>query len=158
MRGEVIRHSLRRTAIGLAAAIVVGWSAHAEAACTISASGINFGTYSVFSAAPDDAAGTVTVDCASSDNNNNVTVTFSTGTSGTFTARTMTKGAEALSYNIFADASRTTVVGDGTSNSTFFSARPGNAPQTITLYGRIPALQDVSIGSYTDTVLASVNF
>ena len=50
--------------IGLAAAIVVGWSSRAEAACTISASGINFGTYSVFSATPDDATGTVTVDCS----------------------------------------------------------------------------------------------
>ena len=157
MRGEVIRRSLRQIVIGLTAAIVVGWSSRAEAACTISASGINFGTYSVFSAAPDDATGTVTVDCSSTDNN--VSVTFSTGASGTFTARTMKKGAESLAYNIFAEASRTTVVGDGTSGSVyFFSAHPGNPPQTITLSGRIPALQDVSIGSYTDTVLASVNF
>ena len=97
------------------------------------------------------------MDCTNADNN--VSVTFSAGASGTFTARTMKKGAEALTYNIFAEASRTTIVGNGTSGSVyFFSAHPGNPPQTITLYGRIPALQDVSIGSYTDTVLAAVNF
>ena len=157
MRGELIRRAHRHAFVALAALMVLSWSSRAEAACTISASGINFGTYSVFSATPDDAMGTVTVDCTNADNN--VSVTFSAGASGTFAARTMKKGAEALSYNIFAEASRTTVVGDGTSGSVyFFSAHPGNPPQTITLYGRIPALQDVSIGSYTDTVLASVNF
>ena len=157
MRGELIRRAHRHAFVALAVLMVLSWSSHAEAACTISASGINFGTYSVFSATPDDATGTVTVDCTNTDNN--VSVTFSAGASGTFAARTMKKGAEALSYNLFAEASRTTVVGDGTSGSVyFFSAHPGNPPQTITLYGRIPALQDVSIGSYTDTVLASVNF
>lgn len=157
MRREVIRRFVRRLIIGLGVVVAVAWSSRADAACTISTSGINFGTYSVFSATPDDATGTVTVDCTNADTN--VSVTFSTGSSGTFGARTMKRGADALSYNIFAEASRTTVVGDGTSGSVYyFSSRPGNAPQTITLYGRIPALQDVSIGSYTDTVLASVNF
>jgi spore coat protein U domain-containing protein, fimbrial subunit CupE1/2/3/6 len=157
MRGELIRRAHRHALLALVTLVVLTWSSRAEAACTISTSGINFGTYSVFSATPDDATGTVTVDCTAADNN--VLVTFSTGASGTFAARTMKKGAEALSYNLFAEASRTTVVGDGTSGSVyFFSAHPGNPPQTVTLYGRIPPLQDVSIGSYTDTVLASVNF
>ena len=50
MRGELIRRSPRHALVALAALIVLAWSAQAEAACTISASGINFGTYSVFSA------------------------------------------------------------------------------------------------------------
>jgi spore coat protein U-like protein len=29
---------------------------------------------------------------------------------------------------------------------------------TVTIYGRIPARQDVSAGSYTDTVVATINF
>lgn len=157
MYGALIRRSLQHVGVALVATLVVGWSSRAEAACTISSSGINFGAYSVFSATPDDATGTVQVDCTNADHN--VSVTLSTGSSGTFAARTMKRGAESLRYNIFAEASRTTVVGDGTSGSVyFFSAHPGNPPQTITLYGRIPALQDVSVGSYTDTVLASVNF
>ena len=123
MRGEVIRRAHRHALVALAALMMVlSWSSRAEAACTISAAGINFGAYSVFSATPDDATGTVTINCTNADNN--VSLTLSSGSSGTYTARTMKKGAEGRSrYNIFAEASRTTIFGDGTSGSVYFLQR-----------------------------------
>ena len=37
-------------------------------------------------------------------------------------------------------------------------AAPSRAARTFTVYGRVPAGQDVVAGPYTDTVVATINF
>ena len=37
-------------------------------------------------------------------------------------------------------------------------AAPDTTPRTFAVYGRIPAAQDKPLGSYSDTVIATVNF
>ncbi len=63
-----------------------------------------------------------------------------------------------LSYELYQDTGRTTVWGN--SGTALFSAgsAPSKAPRTFTVYGRIPAAQDVPAGAYADTVIATVNF
>jgi spore coat protein U-like protein len=87
-----------------------------------------------------------------------VTVDLGRGNAPTFTPRLMRNGASQFSYNLFLDAARTTIWGDGTGGTLRYGAT--NPPNVIdlTIYGRIPALQDLPLGSYTDTIVVTVNF
>jgi spore coat protein U-like protein len=38
------------------------------------------------------------------------------------------------------------------------AAAPSKAARTFTVYGQVPAGQDVGAAAYTDTVLATINF
>src|SRR5687768_6144872 len=127
-------------------------------ACTISATGVSFGTYDVFGASPVDSTGSVTFACGAAVRN--ITVTLSAGQGGSFSPRTLVKGIESLSYNLYTDAARTAVWGNGTGGTqTYSNADPPNVTNVVlTIYGRIPASQDVSAGPYGDTVTATVNF
>jgi spore coat protein U-like protein len=150
---------LRRIAGTLGAALcVVASATRAEAACTVSTTGVNFGAYSVFDPSPTDTTGTLTVRCTGL--NFIVTATLSTGSSGSYAMRTLRRGTETLNYNLFADATRTSVLGDGNGGTSDFGwfLLIGNQTRTETIYGRIFAGQDVSVGNYTDTVLVTVNF
>jgi spore coat protein U-like protein len=145
---------------GAAAAIVcAGWLApsRAEAACTITVTPVNFGAYDVFLATPDDATGTITYQCGPLDFN--IFITLSRGNSATF-ARYMLNGTERLNYNLYRNAGRTNIWGDGTSGTSRYTRAnpPNNQNVTLTVYGRIVAAQDVSAGAYTDTIVATINF
>ena len=131
--------------------------AHAQA-CTISATSVNFGSYNVFNGSDVDSTGTVTYRCNGSAHN--ITVGLTQGASATFNPRQMQKGAEVLNYNLFVDASRTSIWGDGTSGTSVYSIGnpPNNTNVNLTVYGRVPAGQDVSAGSFSDTVTAVINF
>lgn len=71
-------------------------------------------------------------------------------------------GPGVLAYNIYADAARTQVWGDGsagTGQSATITLSPGSSSgsATLTAYGRIPRGQrNVPVGAYTDTVLLTV--
>src|SRR5262249_38134389 len=67
-------------------------TARVEAACTISATGVSFGTYDVFTSGADASTGTITYRCSASVTN--VQITISTGASPTYTPRTLVKGSE----------------------------------------------------------------
>lgn len=142
-------------------ALVIGTlytsNAHAQS-CTISATSVNFGTYNVFNGSAVDSTGTVTYRCSSSAHN--ITVGLTQGASATFNPRQMQKGTEALNYNLFRDASRTTIWGDGTSGTSVYQLGnpPNNTNVSVTVYGRVPAGQDVSAGTFSDTVTAVINF
>jgi len=70
----------------------------------------------------------------------------------------MTDGSNTLEYNLYTDAGRTTVWGDGTASSVTAAGTGSGAQQSLTVYGRIPASQSVPAGSYSDTVTATINF
>ena len=143
----------------LAALVVLNASeAHAAPSCTISSTSVNFGSYNVFTGSATDSTGSVTINCNGSAHN--IIVPLSQGASSTFNPRTMQKGGETLTYNLYRDAARTTIWGDGTGGtSTYTNANPpNNGDVNLTVYGRVPAGQDVSAGTYSDTVAAVINF
>ena len=151
----------RRTAIVLrmvvAAANVVLWCSDAAAAtCTVSTTTVNFGTYDVFSAAPTDSTGAVTYNCSLA---TTIRISLSKG-SGSFTRRTLVGSADSLDYNLFLNAARTTVWGNGTGQTQTYSANlpPNNQNVVVTIYGRIDASQDVRAGSYTDTITITIDY
>jgi len=143
----------------LLAAGALGAAATAEAACTISTTAVNFGTYNVFSAAPDNATGQVTYRCTAP-RPPLVTIQLDKGGAPTFNPRQMRMGSEILNYNLYLDSTRTTIWGDGTGGSQSYtrSNPPLNQNINVNVFGRIPAGQDVSAGSYSATVTATIFF
>ena len=155
----MIRRSIRRLVLVAGFVLAAASAAEAQApSCTISVTAVAFGTYNVFTATPDDSTGTITYRCNRTAAN--VWIALSDGSSSTFTPRTMRKGAEILSYNLYRNAARTNVWGDGSGGTSVYTRAnpPNNSNVNLTIYGRIPAGQDVSAGSYTDTVSAVINF
>jgi len=142
----------------LCGVLVLLWSGRAEAAhCTISTTSVSFGSYDVFASTPTDTTGTVSFTC---NGNADVTITLSKGGSSTFNPRTLNGGSDTLNYNLYKDAARTTVWGDGTGSTSTYTqvSVPSNAAQNLTIYGRIPAAQDVRAGTYTDSVTVTIDF
>lgn len=124
----------------------------------VSVTGVNFGSYDVFNPSPTAATGLITFRCTGSGGTNLMTMTFNAG-SGTFANRTLVSGANSLGYNLYLDSSNSQIWGDGTSGTSFFSIDPTNSGRrTVTIYGTIPAGQDVGVGSYTDTITVTMNF
>jgi spore coat protein U-like protein len=72
----------------------------------------------------------------------------------------MRKGTETLDYNLYQDSTRTVIWGDGTggSQTVVQPSPPLNTNIDVTVYGRVPAGQDVSSGSYSSTVTATIFF
>jgi spore coat protein U-like protein len=128
-----------------------GWAAK----CTISSSGLNFGVYDSLSVINTNGTGTLSVDC----NGQRIphTIALSEGISGSFSPRTMASGVRRLQYNLYIDAARTNVWGDGIAAGT--STLAGEATTAIyTVYGRIPSQQKASAGIYTDNIIVTVTF
>lgn len=130
----------------------------ASAACTVSTAGVAFGAYNPQAAAPRDGVGTITVDCDK--NERDVEVTVSRGSSGSYAQRRMTSGSAALAYNLYTSAARTQVLGNGSGGTgTFFFDRIRRRDvEQVTVYGRIPARQNVRAGTYTDTLIVTVSY
>jgi spore coat protein U-like protein len=126
--------------------------------CTISVTSVAFGSYNVFTTTPADSTCTITYRCNSAAAN--ISIALSDGSSSTSSPRTMRKGAEVLNYNLYQNAARTNIWGDGTGGTLIYTQGnpPNNQNVSVTVYGRIPAQQDVSSGNYTDTVSAVINF
>ncbi len=147
-----------RVALPLAVSVLLLTAAPALAACTISTTPVTFGAYDVFATAPLDSTGTVTFRCGQGDKN--ITITLSKGGAATFNPRQMRSGAQTLAYNLYRDATRTSIWGDGTGGTTIYSNAnpPAKDDVSVTIYGRIPTGQDVTAGSYADTITATILF
>ena len=124
---------------------------------------MNFGTYDIYSAVPLATQDTVTINCQQFFFGGNVSVSFSTGASGSYTTRTMTNGTGSLNYNLYADAAHTQILGDGTNGTQTYQATLstsffGPVQGSFTAYGLIPAQQNVPPGTYNDTVVITLTF
>jgi spore coat protein U-like protein len=91
-------------------------------------------------------------------NPHQVQISISAGNAGNFN-RYMS-GPDQLHYNIYLDASRQTVWGDGTGGTVVFTDKvpPNNHLVTVPVYGRIFSAQDVSAGQYVDTLIVTLDF
>jgi spore coat protein U-like protein len=126
-------------------------------ACDITANDLDFGNYSSISASNLDASSSLDVMCT---NGTSYAVALNEGTTGggAFTARLMTDGSNTLSYNLYTSSARTSVWGDGTGATLTVSGTGSGALQSLPVYGRVPASQNVPVGSYADTVTATISF
>jgi spore coat protein U-like protein len=143
--------------LAVAGALVV--VAAAEAACTISTTAVSFGTYNVFAASPDDATGRITYRCTAP-RPPLVRIQLDKGGAPSFNPRQMRRSTETLDYNLYRDSTRSTIWGDGTGGTQEYTRNnpPTNQNINVNVFGRIPAGQDVSAGSYSATVMATIFF
>lgn len=145
-----------RVVLALACCVVAAANVSAQGlGCTISATSVSFGSYNVFTGTPLDATGTVTYQCLLG---LQIVITLGRGSSPVFIPRTMRKGTESLNYNLYRDSTRMTVWGDGTGGTSTLTAAALLLPVTVSVFGRVPARQDVSAGAYSDTVIVTVIF
>jgi spore coat protein U-like protein len=162
---------LRRLAIGAAlaaGALLVSRECLATTCSFSSTTSVAFGNYDVFNASPTDSTGSLTLSCKGLGSAQfPYTVTLSAGSSGNFTLRTMTLASppDTLGYNLYEDAARTQVWGDGSSGSQTTSVTGttdtnGKYTNTLTVYGRVPAMENATASAtpYGDTVTATVTF
>ena len=132
-----------RHALIVAALSFLALSGRAEAACTISTTAVNFGSYNVFNTSATPANGTITYRCGAGDHN--IAVSISTGSSGSFANRTMKKSTENLTYNLYLDAAFATRHHD-----------PVEWAQTATFIASMTAVMGVIVGLQTFWVARSV--
>jgi spore coat protein U-like protein len=132
--------------------------------CTVSASSLAFGVYPAYSASPVATTGTFMVTCTATGTGSATvagTLSLSTGSSGQFATRTMRAGTGVLDYNIYVTPAYGQIFGDGTAG-TYQLSESGTitAGQVYqvggSMYGLVPARQDVAPGSYVDTIVMTV--
>lgn len=134
-------------------------SASVAAVCTINTSPVAFGAYDPVVANAATAlsgTGTVTVACTKGAS---ATVDLGVGNNLSGGSRRMAAGANYLNYALYQDGTHTTVWGSamtGGSAETYNSTT--KAPTALTVYGSVPAGQDVAVGSYSDVVVATINY
>jgi spore coat protein U-like protein len=131
-------------------------TATVAAACTISATSLAFGAYVPTATLPTDGTSTVTTTCTLAAPYN-IGLNKGIGAGATVAARNMTSGANLLTYSLYRDAAHLLVWGETIGTDTVALVGTGLA-QNTTVFGQIPALQNASVGSYTDTITATVTF
>ena len=129
--------------------------------CKITLSPFNFGIYMPLRPTPSDVTGTLNVRCMAQPGS--FVVQIGPGTSGDQLARTLVSGAAStLNYNLYQNAARTLILGDGIPPTVTVSGvrstkgRPSYF--SYPLHGRIFANQAPSPGIYNDNILVTILF
>lgn len=135
------------------------------------ADNLNFGSYNPLTSGAVTTTGQVGFHCSIPIGlGNTVTVQgiyLDTGLYGTSFARKMGSGSNRINYNIYVDASHTTIWGDGTNGTGVRPSPPQtysgtlfvltNINQQYTMYGQVPGGQTTVVpGAYADTVTVTV--
>ena len=131
--------------------------------CLVAATPVSFGT---FSGARIDTTATITLLCQGNGNNNPYSVALSQGISNSFVDRFMIHGlADELQYNLYVDATRTTIWGNGQGETRLQAGQldfPGGINSTaaarLTVYARLPAQRMQTPGTYADQIIVTVTF
>lgn len=148
--------------VGACAACLVASRPAAAASCSITATPtLAFGAYSVYGTAAVPVNGQLQFKCTTA----SVPYTVSLdkgGNASTFSPRyqKLAGGTDLLQYNVYTTSGHTTIWGDGTPGTATVSGTTAgaNVAKSITLFGSIPAGQDVTGGNYGDTLTLTLSF
>jgi spore coat protein U-like protein len=139
-----------------AAAIILLAAHDAQPQCVVTAVPVDFGVYRQISAIPADSNGTIAIHCRFF---GPYSIAINSPGTGNFTGRHMSRSGSQLFYQLYTDAARRTVWGDGTGGSATVSGFcAGSCDNNHSVYGRLPPRQSVAPGTYTDTVVVTVVF
>jgi spore coat protein U-like protein len=128
------------------------------ASCSVTASPLNFGS-TVPTPITDDVDANTTISATCSINTPYyVALDAGTGPGATPRLRRMSGQGGTVDYAMYTDPGRSTLWGDGSGGTSKRSATGSGRPQTLTVYGRIPAGQSPAAGAYTDVVTVTVFF
>ena len=146
--------SKRNTLLPQLIALTFALTAQQGHACTLNVTGVNFGTYDVFSNIALDSTGNIDVNCPGG---TGYSIALSEG-GGTHTQRVMGSGAHRLNYNLYTASNRAVVWGDAISGTVTVNGTGIGVNVNHAVYGRIPALQNVHAGSYSDIIIVELTF
>jgi spore coat protein U-like protein len=144
--------------------------ARAAINCSISVSTpVAFGQYDVFNPVAVDTVGALRMVCnrvSAPSARVSYSIALSPGFGGAYVpSRQLSGGATRMNYNLYIDAARSQIWGDGSGGSavvTGTTARLTPARPSVTVnhsvYGRIPALQDLAVGGYFDFITVTVTY
>jgi spore coat protein U-like protein len=123
--------------------------------CSVSAATLNFGSAGVLRTALD-ASSSITVTCT---NAAPYTVALGGGLSGATNPalRKMSQASATITYGLYQDSGRAVPWGDSVGVNTMAGTGSGLA-QTFTVYGRVPAQNTPSPGTYSDTVVLTISY
>lgn len=133
--------------------------------CSLSSSGLNFMTYDPLLASNTNINGNVRVTCSVISGLIALVAAYdiklSQGGSGNFSQRQLSMGTNKLNYNLYTTAARSTIWGDGTGSTasvsdSYLVSLGAATSQDYTVFGRIPMLQNVRAGSYSDNVVVTI--
>lgn len=160
--------SLRNKLLALLALLALGLVpglGMGATSCSLASGNLAFGAYDVFSPTSLDSTAALVVTCHRAGGSANSTLAIAIGpsaSSGTIANRRLQTagGADFLGYNLFRDATRTAVWGNTAGVDTLVQAisvpNNGSVQVSATIFGRIPAGQDVRRGIYSDSVTITV--
>ena len=138
----------------------VSW-VRAASTCSVNSAGLVFGSYDTSYNSPTQSLGSVTVQCTNlgpgATNGDTVTLKIGGGAYGTVADRKMASGTNYMRYGIYSDQGLNWS-DDMTAptQSTGALAVGASTYMTFTLHGRIPQLQNLRAGSYSDFLLLTV--
>ena len=130
-------------------------SARVEAVCEVTANDLNFGSYSQQSG----TNGTTQLRAVCSPQTTyNIGLNEGTG-GGTIAAGRQMSGAggQKLTYQLYSNAARSTIWGNTTGTDTVTGVGTGLA-QDHTVFGAIPATQNIPAGDYADTITVRIYY
>jgi spore coat protein U-like protein len=123
--------------------------------CIMTATNMTFATTSILNN-PVNATSGLTVQCT---NNDAYRIAFSGGGSGNALARTMLRtGGGTVAYQLYTDAGRTLIWGDGTGGTVANLGTGSGLQQLISVYGQVSAQTTAIPGNYSDNITATISF
>ena len=124
-------------------------------ACTVSAVDLAFVNYDPLATSPLDSTSAVTVRCSKG-----TTAQVSLGNGSNYdTSRRMAAGGEFLNYELYQPSGYTARWGMQADGQQVVYTAANSGSTALTVNGRIPAGQDVTVGiGYADTIAVTVNY
>jgi spore coat protein U-like protein len=134
--------------------------------CTVSTTGISFGTYNPLNTVGNASTGSWAVTCTATGSGSGTvsgSLSVSTGASNSYATRYMLAGANKLAYNVYLDPGHNQILGNGSGGS-YAPTESGTVTAgqiyqvSGALYGFMPASQNAVPGSYADTLVVTVSY
>jgi spore coat protein U-like protein len=144
---------IRRLALALLALVLAGGGVGARA-CAVAVQDLAFGVYDPLATFANESTGRIDIECDAM-SEASYRILISAG-SGSFADRTLRSADGELHYNLYTDMLRTRIWGDGNGFTDVVAGSAARASYPV--YGRLPARQNVSVGSYRDLLYITVEF
>jgi spore coat protein U-like protein len=133
--------------------------AQTASCCVVTVTLASFGNYDMFEFTPSDTVVEIRITCAPGVPYN---IKLDSGLNSTenYHPRRMraSEGNATLNYNLYMDAARTKVWGDGIVNTFKWSGIGKGGAEVIRIYGRVQARQNIPAGIYNDSVIVTVEW
>jgi spore coat protein U-like protein len=130
--------------------LALAWPATAN--CSLNAGGVNFGDINPLEGADTDITSPLEIQCDAGDS---YRIALDSG-NGDFRARHLLDGSNQLRYNLYLDAGRQAIWGDGSGGSSVVTGSGNGSSQTLYIYGRVFADRQAHVGIYADTITVTV--